>query len=61
MMAKKAKPKAEHRWRISLKGAATQFLGHLEAADAESAIKKAAARFKIAGVLRNRIVVRRED
>ena len=59
-MVKKAKPVP--RWRVSpIKGTPAQFLGYVDAADEKSAIETAAKEYKIAEVLRNRLVARRDE
>jgi hypothetical protein len=62
-MAKKPHPaKAPVRWRISLlKGAPAKFLGHVYATDEQAAIEAAAKEYKIADVLRDRLVARRDE
>jgi hypothetical protein len=64
-MAKKprwlAGTKATVRWRISLlKGTPAKFLGYIEAPDEKAAIEAAAKEYKIADVLGDRLVARRE-
>ena len=59
-MAKKSKPFP--RWRVSLvKGTPAQFLGYVYAANEKAALEAAAKEFKVAEVLRNQLVARRDE
>jgi hypothetical protein len=54
--------KATVRWRISLlKGTPAKFLGYIEAPDEKAAIEAATKEYKIADVLRDRLVARRDE
>ena len=59
-MAKARKPttpaKPLREWRVSLIGAKSKYIGRVEAADAESAIVKAAEEFRIDPARRFRLV-----
>jgi hypothetical protein len=57
--ARKSAPRDfEHRWRASLRiGTRARYLGHVYAEDEPTAIKKAAAEFKVPDTQRDRIVV----
>ena len=55
-------PKPVPRWRISLlKGTPAKFLGYIEASDEKAAIEAATKEYKIADVLRDRLVARRDE
>jgi hypothetical protein len=62
-MGKKPHPApAPVRWRISLlKGTPAKFLGFVYVADEQAAIETAAKEYKIADVLRDRLVARRDE
>jgi hypothetical protein len=57
-----AAPAKQHRWSIyRLKGTPAKLLGHVEAPDEESAIKRAIEEFNIAPELRGRLLAQRRS
>ena len=61
--ARKTQPRERlFRWRATLiKGTPAKFLGHVDAPDEETAREHAAREFNVSEVLKDRVVVQRED
>jgi hypothetical protein len=58
--AETTSPRQQHRWAIyHIKGTPAKLLGHVEAPDEESAIKKAIEEFRIAPQLQSRLLAQR--